>query len=105
MMKKFHNSKKGQAVFSTLASTAIALVGFAIVLVVGFLIIAEGKSQVGSIEGIDQTNDTVCQTSIACNATNSLSEALSIMPDFASIIVIALVGAALIGIVALFSSR
>ncbi len=164
-MKRVH--KKGQTILDNMAGIAMALIPMVIILVIGFLIIAEGKSQaISNIASESVLNETVTavaatevafatpdlvsalcdvvsnatgtvvpavnyscaiggftlnednfgagccnvsytfqQADIATNATDSMAEALSIVPDFTSIIVIALVGAALLSLVLLFTSR
>ncbi len=104
MTMKVVKQKKGQ-VFANISSLAISLAGFAIILIVAFLILAEGRGQIGSIEGFDATNATQCDDSLACNSTATLQTALDILPDFTSIIVIAGIGVVLIGLVSVFRSR
>ncbi len=87
-------NKKGQAVFAQLSSLSIGAVALAIVLVVVFLILSELAA-----------NGQVVADANATNAVADLQTATSIIPDFASIIIIAVVGAVLIGIVALFGAR
>lgn len=103
MRKNLH--KKGQT-FNMMSQLAIGVAGLAIILVVTFLIMSQAKTNIGTIEGItDVTNSTQCQASIACNSTSTLQTAVDIIPDFVSIVIIAGIGAALIGIVALFARR
>lgn len=100
-MKSMIKAKKGQ-VFSQLAGLGIGVAALAITIVVTFLIISQGKSQVGSIEGIDTTNATQCATSLACNATNTLTEAVDDIPGWVPLIIIAVIGSILLGLVALY---
>lgn len=99
-----HLHKKGQT-FDMMSQLAIGVAGLAIILVVTFLIMAQARTNIGTIEGLDTANATVCEQSIACNSTATLQEAVDIIPDFVSIIIIAGIGAALIGIVAMFARR
>lgn len=91
--------KKGQ-ILGTLSGLAVGLAGFAIVMVVTFLIISQARTQVISTESINTTNTASFTT--AFNATNKLGEAISSVPDWTPLIVITVVGAALIGLVAIF---
>ena len=94
------NSKKGQAL-AELGKIAMGIVAFAIIMVVGFLIVAEGQNQIVTIDGIlDETNDS--QKTVGYNATVTLSNAMDDIPAWVPIIVIASIGAVLIGLVAMF---
>ena len=95
-------NKKGQAVFSQLAALGVGIAGLVITLVVTFLIISQGRSQGASIEGIDYTNATSCATSDTCNATNVLTDAVGDIPGWVPLIVIAVIGSILLGLVSLF---
>ncbi len=101
-MKKFN--KKGQ-VLQGLGNLGIGVAGIAIVLVVTFLIMAQAKTQVGDIEGIDETNVTQCQGSSACNATDELTSAIATIPGWVSLIIITVIGGLLLGLVAVFQKR
>ena len=93
-------SKKGQ-VLNELSKIAVAIVSFAIIMVVGFLIVAEGQDQIVSIDGIlDETNDS--QKTLGYNATITLQGAMDDIPTWVPIIVIAAIGAVLIGLVSVF---
>lgn len=94
--------KKKGSVFETLSSLAIGVGTLAIILTVTFLVITQGKTNIGTIEGVDTANVTDCQTSLACNATTTLTEAVDDIPGWVPLIVIAVIGAALLGIVRLF---
>lgn len=98
--------KKGE-VFQMLGGLATGVAVLAIVLTVTFLIMAEGTKQIGTVEGVTCTGNssTVAGgggTSIACNATHALQNAVSGIPGWVPIVVVAGVGAALLGLVALF---
>jgi|TARA_R100000501_G_C2629296_1_gene123923 uncharacterized protein (UPF0333 family) len=100
-MKKI--DKKGQA-FTQLAQLATGIAVLAIVLVITFLIISQGKSQVRDIEGLN-SSDAACQTSLACNATDTIASAVDDIPGWIPLIVVASIGAILLGLVSLFSKR
>jgi len=93
--------KKGQ-VFDQLAKLGIGVATIAIILVVTFLVIAQAKEQTGTVEGIDTTNQTQCETSTSCNATNTLTDAVGTIPGWIPLVIITTVGAILLGLVALF---
>lgn len=83
----------------------MGLGSIAIILVVAFLIVAEGKTQIGTTEGIDTTNQTLCENSTACNATVGIQAAMTDAVDWLPIIVITVIGGLLIGLVAWFRRR
>jgi len=96
-------NKKG-AVFDDLASLAGGVAVLAIVLVVTFLIISPGRKQAGTTEGLDFTNATQCATSLTCNATGTLRTAVSDIPAWVPLIIIAFIGAIILGLVKMFRS-
>jgi len=96
MTVKLH--KKGQ--LSQLGSLAVGIAGLAIALVVTFLVISQGRSQVCDIEGLN--NCLTNQSSLAVNATNTLASAVDDIPGWVPLIVIAVIGAVLLGLVSLF---
>lgn len=165
MKLKLAHKKKGQ-VFQGFQTLAISVVGLAIMLIVAFLIIGEGRDQAislidativanetvasvtdtavalgtpdlvsvtcdsvlnGSISVVPAANFTcdtagftinddafedccnvsytAIQKDLAVNSTDTLKTAVDIVPDFVSIIIIAVIGAALISIVTLFRRR
>lgn len=89
--------------FDQLGSLGIGIASLAIVLIVAFLILAQGKTQIGDIEGFTASNATQCATSVACNATNTLTGAIADIPPWIPLIVIASIGAILLGLVAMFA--
>ena len=97
-------NKRGQ-VFSQLAGLGVGIATLAIVLVVAFLIMSQGKDQIGGIEGIDVSNATQCETSVACNATSTLQDAAGTIPGWIPLVVIAVIGSILLGLVALFGGK
>jgi len=99
-------NKKAQAI-EGLQNLIIPLIGIGIVLVIGFLIIAEAKSQVLSIEagsypGCNATNSSCGH---GYNGTVEVQGALSDIPTWLPIIVITVIGAILIGLVGMFQRR
>lgn len=97
---KFLNKKGG--VFDDLAGLGVGVATLAIVLTVTFLILAKGKQQAGVAEGLDFSNVTQCATSLTCNATNTLTTAVADIPAWVPLIIIAFVGAVILGLVKLF---
>lgn len=93
------------SVFDNLGSLATGIAALAIVLVVAFLIMSQGKTQIGDIEGFNPANATECQTSVACNATTTLQGAVDDIPGWVPLVVIASIGAILLGLVAMFRRR
>jgi len=82
--------KKGQ--LANLQAMVAPLVGVAIVLVIGFLIMAEAKTQ-------------TTENTTAWNGTNEVIEAMEDIPGWLPIIVITIIGSVLLGLVAYFRSR
>ncbi len=91
-MKKI--DKKAQ--IEQLTNLIVPLIGIGIVLVVGFLIMAEAKDQVQAI------NDSGTDVQIALNGTSDVQNAMSDIPGWLPIIVITVIGAILIGLVSMF---
>ena len=84
--------KKGQ--IGDLQKLATPLVAIALVLVIGFLILAEIKA-----------NDNVTANSHAENGTNEVIEALASIPGWLSIIIVTAIGAILLGLITYFRNR
>ena len=97
--------KKG--VIDQLFPLVIALVTIGIILVVGFLIIAEAKDQLKNIQGLNSTfeSSTHKAGTAAINATEATQNALADIPTWLPIIVITVIGALLIGLVSMFRGR
>jgi len=95
-------NKKG--IIDNLMGLIVPLVAIAIVLVVGFLIMAEAKSQLASIQGLNATGGSTThpQGTVGWNATSTTQNALADIPGWLPIIVITVIGALLIGLVARF---
>jgi len=86
-------SRKGQ-VFSQLSGLGVGIAGLAITLVVVFLIL----SQTGA-------NATVAADPNATAAINTLSTAADGIPGWVPLVVVAVIGAILLGLVSMFRSR
>lgn len=93
--------KRAQAM-QQIGQLGTGVAALAIVLVVTFLILAEGRTQSVIISGIP-CNSTSGDS--ACNATQVLQNAVSTIPTWVPIIIITVIGAILIGLVALFRRR
>lgn len=97
-MKKL--GKKGA--LDQLGQLAIALVVFLIVVVVGLLITAEAKTQGVAVEGI------TCNSTAGghvCNTSDTVLTELGGLSDWLGIIVVAAIGAAVLGLVMLFRRK
>ena len=94
-------NKKGQA-FEKLASMGIGLATLAIVLTVAFLIMSQGKTQIIANEGLNATGASGYSTSIAYNSTSTLQNATGTVPGWIPLVIIASIGAVLIGLTSLF---
>ena len=90
-----------------LQSLIVPLIGIGIVLVVGFLIIAEAQDQLKTIQGLNSTGDTATHPrgTSAWNATEDIQNAISDVPGWLPIIVITVIGAILLGLVTMFRAR
>lgn len=88
-------NKKAQ-VLGNLQAMIAPLIGIAIVLAVAFLIMAEAQEQATAIEGAD---------GFAVNGTNEVISAMLDIPGWLPIIVVAVIGSVLLGLVAYFRSR
>ncbi len=85
-----------------LSGIAIGLAVFLIVVVVGLLVIAEAKTQGTAAEGI------VCNAvsgGHACNTSTEVQFQMGSLADWLGIIVVAAIGAAILGLVMLFKRR
>jgi len=104
--------KKGQ--IQQLQSLIIPLVGIGIVLAIGFLILAEVKTQAlqteaGTYGACNVTSGLQNNTGIGCgyavNGTLATQSAMDDIPGWLPIIVITVIGALLIGLVSMFRAR
>tara|TARA_Y100000310_G_C20625906_1_gene785860 strand:- start:560 stop:865 length:306 start_codon:yes stop_codon:yes gene_type:complete len=92
--------KKAQ--MEQLGTLATGIATLAIVLVVTFLIMSQGRTQLETLEGACNISDgTNC--GYGTNATITLQGAVDDIPGWVPLIVIASIGAILLGLVALFN--
>lgn len=126
---KFLRNKKGQ-VFSTFAELAVGVAVLALILTVAMLVLSEGQTQLLSTEASyctgpgDNFLDSFNTTSYGCfnssnqgqpegpadlthawNATGTLQGATQDIPGWAPLIIVAVVGGALLSLVALFRRK
>lgn len=92
--------KKGQ--LGTLLQVVVALAGIAIALTVAYLVLAQGLTQAGNVEGLDMANNSQCITSYTCNATNEVRSALTTVPSWLSLIILVVIGGILVGLIVAF---
>ena len=102
-------NKKGN-VLGPLGALGVGIAGLAIALVIAFLIIGAGQTQIGNNDGIKKTaagvyNHSECVKSVGCNATTTLTGAVGSIPGWVSIVVIGIVGAVLLSIVGLYTRK
>ena len=88
------NNKKGK--FGRLTGFAVALATIVIILIMTFIVLAQGKNEIASITGAG---------SVEHNATAEVYTSLALVPSFMPIVVLDGIGAALLGLVALFKNR
>ncbi|MBU0461618.1 MAG: hypothetical protein KJ574_03455 [Nanoarchaeota archaeon] len=86
-------NKKAQ-VFDQLAGLGVGVTVLAITLVVVFLILGQTKA-----------NTTVAADANATAALNTLTTAVSTIPSWVPLVIIAVIGAILLGLVAMFRGR
>ena len=96
--------KKG-GIFDNIGALGIGIAGLAITLVVTFLIISQTQTQLVTIGNIPNATTPGLMQSVAGNATIALGGALSGIPAWIPLVVIAAIGAVLIGLVAMFRGR
>jgi len=120
-MKWFKN-KKGQ-VLEQFGGLAVGIAALAITLTITFLVISQGRNNIVSIgQGCENTSNffnssvngccaqqagciganVTTLTSSAFNATQTLGSAVDTIPGWVPLIIIAFVGAILLGLVAMF---
>jgi hypothetical protein len=85
-----------------MGSVLVGLATLAILATIIFLVIGQARTQIVSIEGLGNDNATNCATSIACNATDTLRSSTQDAVGFVPLIVIAAIGAVLLGLVTIF---
>lgn len=100
--------KKGQ--ISELPRVVIGLVTVGLVLVVGFLVMSEGRSQVESIEDARQTSFAGCSLdngtgcSSAENGTIEVITSMESIPGWLPILVVVVIGGLIVAVVSKFGS-
>ncbi len=99
-MKLLHNKKGG--IFDSISALGVGIAGLAITLVVTFLIISQTQTQLVTIGNIPNTTTPGLMQSVAGNATIAIGGAVAGVPGWVPLIVIAAIGAVLIGLVAMF---
>jgi len=82
----------------------MSLGSIAIILVVAFLVVAQGISQAETAEGLDYSGGGG-NLSTTANATMGIQTAMNDAVDWLPIIIITVIGALLIGLVAFFRGR
>jgi len=92
-MLKILKEKKGQ-IFDQLSGLGVGIAGLAITLVVVFLIMSQTKA-----------NSTVAADTNATAALTTLQQSADDIPGWVPLVVIAVIGAILLGLVALFRGR
>tara|TARA_R100000656_G_scaffold114808_1_gene87304 strand:+ start:12193 stop:12486 length:294 start_codon:yes stop_codon:yes gene_type:complete len=92
-LKGFLNCKKGQ-IFDQLGGLGVGIASLAITLVVVFLILSQTKA-----------NATVAADNNATAAVTQLQGAADDIPGWVPLVVIAVIGAILLGLVAMFRRR
>lgn len=121
-------NKKGQSVIDNLGVLVAPLIGVALVLVIGLLIMNEMKNQVSDLDsgnwctedgyvynsttqscyGFNATqggNVTDPSYGYGWNATDTTKQAMQDIPGWLPIIVVAIIGALILGLVQFFRSR
>lgn len=96
-------NKRAEA-FAQLGALGIGLATFTITLMVIFLVISQTRSQIISLDGITNTSNATQLTS-SYNGTVAMSSAVSGIPDWIPLVIIASIGAILLGLVSLFRRR
>ena len=96
------NNKKAQ-VFARLGELAVGVVTLALVLTIGFLIMAQGKTEIASIECAN-TSDTsgLATCGYGYNGTSALESAVATIPGWIPLIIISVIGLVLLGFVGLY---
>ena len=94
--------KKGQ-VFTQVSGIMVGLATIGIIAVVTFLVISMARTQVVALDDVNVSDTATWST--AYNATNTVGDSMATAVNFIPLIVIAAIGAVLLGLVALFRSR
>jgi len=89
-------------VLENLGAMAIAVAGLAITIVITLLILSQARTQAGQQEGLNYAVPSNCTVSQTCNATGTLVNAVASIPGWVPLVVIAVIGSVLLGLVAMF---
>ena len=87
-------------VMDNLGKIVIALVSVGLILVIGFLVMAEVKTEVISVDSVNESDASTLSDTY--NATTETISAIEDIPGWLPIIVITMIGAILIGLVGFF---
>ncbi len=100
------SNKKGQ-MLQGLGGVAIGIASFTIIIAVIFLVIAQTKEQVESIDGVNSSggDGAGAQTSASWNATSELQGATADIPGWVPLIVIVIIGGLILGMVKAFGGQ
>lgn len=90
MNSLFKGNKKGQSFFDNFRELFLALGAIVIIVAIVFLVMAQTKSQIVSVEGINETNSSTF--TVAYNATNTLIQATEDVPGWIPLVVIVVIG-------------
>jgi hypothetical protein len=92
------NNKRGEG-FDQIVSLGLGIATLAIVLIVTFIVIAQGQTQIETATGFDC--NTSNSASIACNATNEINSSVAQIPGWLPIVVIVGMGVAVLSVLLL----
>lgn len=90
------SERKGDA-FKSLGALVLSLAVVAIVLVITFVIISQGRSQIATIDGVNASDASTY--SVGYNATLAVATAVDDVPSWLGLFVLVGMGAVLIGLV------
>jgi hypothetical protein len=92
------------SIFESLGNLGVGVASLAIILTIAFLIMSQGKEQLITIEGNCSTQDG-SNCGFGTNATSELQGAVDDIPGWIPLIIIASIGAILLGLVGMFRGR
>jgi len=87
--------------FAEMNKLALMAVTLGIILVVGFLIISNVKTQSQAVEGLSYS-DPNCANSTVCNATQQVETAIATIPGWIGLVILVAIGGILIALVKRF---
>lgn len=91
-------NKKGQ-VFDNLKAMTVGVLSLVVILAIVFVILAETTDQIVDIQGVNEANQSAGAWTHAYNATNTLTGAAEDIPVWIPLVILALLGSVLLGIV------